>query len=95
MRNDLQIVNVRSPGGTVLLRVSGRIDAQSAAALLEECHAARSAGRNLVLNLEGVTFIASSGIGVLLALVEQFDEAAGEQRKKLYRDGAARVSRID
>jgi len=27
--------------------------------------------------------------------VPEFDEAAGEQRKKLYRDGAARVSRID
>lgn len=75
MRDDLEVTSVRTRGGTVLLRVSGRLDAQSASVLLGQCNAVRAAGDNLVLNLNGVTFIASSGIGALLALVEQFAEA--------------------
>lgn len=59
----------------VLLRVRGHLDARRAAVMLEECARAREAGRDLVLNLAGVTFIASSGIGALLALTEEFQQA--------------------
>jgi len=59
----------------VLLRISGRLDAKSAPQLLERCAVVRTAGYNLILNLGGVTFVASSGIGALLAVAEQFREA--------------------
>ena len=37
-------------------------------------------GRNLILNLNGVTFMGSSGLGAVLALSEEFQEQAGEVR---------------
>jgi len=59
-------------GGTVTaLRLRGRLDARAASTLTTRCAEVRAAGRHLVLNLGGVTFIASSGIGALLALVEE------------------------
>lgn len=65
---------------TTLLRVQGRLDSVSAAVLVQKCTSIRSAGRNLVLNLSEVSFIASSGVGALLALAEQFQEAANSVR---------------
>jgi len=44
-----------------ILRIRGRLDVQSS-------------GRHLVLNLSGVTFLGSSGVGALLVLVERFRE---------------------
>jgi anti-anti-sigma factor len=60
---------------TVLLRVGGRLDSASAPQLVHRCTAVKTAGGNLVLNLEGVSFIASSGVGALLAIVEQFRDS--------------------
>ena len=54
-----------------LLRLRGTLDAKSAPALMERCARLRAEGQDLVLNLAEVTFIASSGIGALLALVEE------------------------
>jgi anti-sigma B factor antagonist len=39
--------------------------------------AVRRSGKNLVLNLAGVSFIASSGVGALLALMEEFRKGPG------------------
>ncbi len=60
---------------TTVLRVSGHMDARHAAKMLEDCATARSARRDLILNLASVTFIASSGIGALLALSEEFRQS--------------------
>ncbi|HET7496753.1 MAG TPA: anti-sigma factor antagonist [Candidatus Eisenbacteria bacterium] len=59
-------------GSAVLLRVRGRLDARSAPHLLEVGSRVRMRGRNLVLDLSGVTFMASSGLGSLLSLAEEF-----------------------
>lgn len=66
-----------APVGTrvEVLRVRGKLDARSATVLMEQCARVRAAGRDLVLSLGGVTFIASSGVGALLALVEEFRQA--------------------
>jgi anti-sigma B factor antagonist len=53
------------------LRLRGRLDARGASMLTARCAAVRASGRHLVLNLGAVTFIASSGVGALLALVEE------------------------
>jgi anti-sigma B factor antagonist len=75
--DEIQIEEGGSRGRVSVLRVAGRLDADTAPILLERCGAIQAQGRNLVLNLSGVTFLGSSGIGAMLALVEQFQEQAG------------------
>lgn len=72
MADPFEILDTGPGGRVVLLRVSGRLDAKSAPVLLQRCSAERANGRHLVLNLAGVTFIASSGVGALLGLAEEF-----------------------
>lgn len=55
----------------LLLRLTGTLDGRSASELTAHCSAAASTARRLILNLAGVDMITSSGIGVLLALVEE------------------------
>ena len=80
MPDDFAITNGTSRGKTVLLRVTGRLDAKSAPTLMERCGDVRTSGNNLILNMATVSFVASSGIGALLALAEQFKESAGHVR---------------
>ena len=71
MKQDFEI-DVHDLGPTVtVLRLRGRLDARGATVLTARCAEARGAGHHLVLNFREVTFIASSGIGALLALVEE------------------------
>lgn len=64
------------PGGReVVLHVRGHLDARSTPLLLQRCQCIREDGRDLVLNLAEVGFIASSGIGGLLALAQEFRDA--------------------
>jgi anti-anti-sigma factor len=60
----------------LLLRLTGRLEARGAVRLRELC-AVRPEPRLIVLNLEGVTFLSSSGVGVLLALSEMQREHGG------------------
>jgi anti-anti-sigma factor len=57
---------------TTILRLSGQLDAASAPRLVEQCRQTRESGRNLILNLSAVGFIASSGVGAILAIVEEY-----------------------
>jgi anti-anti-sigma factor len=56
---------------TVVLRVCGVLDARAAPALLAEGRKVTEQEYLLVLNLAGVTFVSSSGVGSVLALVEE------------------------
>jgi anti-anti-sigma factor len=67
-------------GKTILLRLAGRLDAKSAPTLMQRCGDVRASGNNLILNMEAVSFVASSGIGALLALAEQFKETNTDVR---------------
>jgi anti-sigma B factor antagonist len=58
-----------------LLRVTGRLDAKSAPLLTQRCSSYRVDGKDLILNLAGVSFVASSGLGSLLSLAEEFHQA--------------------
>jgi anti-anti-sigma factor len=62
-------------GRTIVLHVSGHLDARSTPLLLQRCQPIREKGRYLALNLSEVGFIASSGIGGLLALTQEFRDA--------------------
>jgi anti-anti-sigma factor len=59
---------------TVALHVSGNLDARNSPKLVEAADDVRGRGQNLILVLTKVPFIASSGIGALLAIVEDFSE---------------------
>lgn len=78
--------------GHALLRVSGAIDIQSREALLTAGRAAlERKGPGLVLDLADVTFIDSTGIG---ALIELGHDAEDADAKFELRDPSVRVMRI-
>ena len=74
MPESFQITQIEAGPKTMVLRVQGHLNAHSTPQLLEASLAIRQAGKCLVLNLAQVTFIASSGVGGLLALPEEFHE---------------------
>ena len=75
MPDPFQIVEGPASAQALVLRVSGRLDATTAPQLAERCTDVLAPTRRLVLNLEKVSFIASSGIGALLATAERYREA--------------------
>lgn len=80
MASQFTIDEVPLPKG-ILLRVNGRLDAKNSQMLTDRCTALAQAGTGrIVANLQGVPFVASSGIGTLLALTERFQESGGEFR---------------
>jgi anti-sigma B factor antagonist len=61
-----------------ILRLSGRLDARNAQFLLQRCQELRDDERNqIIVNLSEVTFVASSGVGSLLALTETLGDIGG------------------
>ena len=74
---EIEITEVQTTGRTAVLRVRGRLDASTAPTLLKRCAQIQANGQNLALNLSGVTYLGSSGVGAMLVLVEQFQEQAG------------------
>ena len=75
MPEEFSVVESPISPGAVALRVSGQLNARSTPILVQKTRDVREQGKHLVLNLAQVTFIASSGIGGLLALVEEYREA--------------------
>lgn len=70
----------RAPGEPALVRLAGVLDAAGGKRMYDACAPFRSDPRQLVLNLKAVTFVSSSGIGVLLALTEEFRDVGGSLR---------------
>ena len=62
-------IDVREVQGVSILDLSGRLTlGESASALREKLRGlAAGAGRNILLNLQGVSYVDSSGIGVLVS----------------------------
>jgi anti-anti-sigma factor len=73
--SDFEIQTVMVGSAVTVLRVRGRLDARGAQQMNAACAEVRAKHRNLVLNLGGVSFVASSGVGALLALVEEFRQS--------------------
>lgn len=74
MSKEFEISGAEPSEKVAVLRVHGQLDAKNTPALLQRCREVKGAGKHLVLNLSGVTFVASSGIGGLLVLAEEFGE---------------------
>jgi len=78
MPESFQILEGPADSRAVVLRLVGRMDSAAAPLLAQRCAAISKSGRTLVLNMEGVTFIVSSGVGALLAAAEGFRQADRE-----------------
>lgn len=80
MQDALEITVRDEAAGVKVFRVSGRLDSRGTPQFVKECSPSCSAGGRVVLNLSGVRFLSSSGIGALLAMSEVAREHAGELR---------------
>ncbi|GAA1640362.1 hypothetical protein GCM10009733_041860 [Nonomuraea maheshkhaliensis] len=87
-------VNCRlSPGG-VLVTVAGELDATNAGRLESAIAGAWRPGRPLILDLQGLTFMDSSGLHVLLRVRADVLAGAGSLRLVSVRDLPARLLQI-
>jgi anti-anti-sigma factor len=78
MAENFEITRGEAPAGAALLRLAGRLDARNAQVLVQECQRLRDDSRSrVVVNLSAISFVASSGIGSLLALTEMLNDAGG------------------
>jgi anti-anti-sigma factor len=80
MHEPFELVVERGSARAAVVRVRGRVDARTATRLMEESLAARGAGQGLVLNLSGVTFLSSAGVGALMVLAEKLGQEGGGLR---------------
>jgi anti-anti-sigma factor len=71
------------PSGTVLIALSGRLDIQGAAAIDVRFAAVSAANKAVVVDLAGVTFMASMGLRTLILGAKSMRTKAG--RMALYR----------
>ncbi len=78
MSEHFTISELETEGRASLLNISGRLDAPAATALRKRCILLWEEGhRNIALDMSAVSFIASSGVGVLLALTEELGKQGG------------------
>lgn len=94
----LQVMQGERDGWTVLT-VSGEMDLVTAPAVRQHVHDAVADGRrSVVLDLAGVYFCDSSGVGVLIAARRLMRSCAGQLRLILPQDspseGASHVNRV-
>jgi anti-sigma B factor antagonist len=76
---DVEVVD--GDGGVATMRLTGRLDLVSAAGLRSAVEGAVEAGRpRLVVDLSGVAFVDSSGLGALVAGLKRARQAGGELR---------------
>jgi anti-anti-sigma factor len=73
MHADFTLSPLYPKGPVALFHVGGRLDAVAAQELRKRCLEARQLGhKHVALDLSAVSFVASSGVGTLLALTEEF-----------------------
>ena len=91
---ELEIKDEQIDGGSVLT-LNGEVDVYTAPALKEQMVAAIEGGRvNLVVDMDGVSFIDSSGLGVLVGALRRAGENDGGVRIVCAREGILKIFRI-
>lgn len=79
MSNPFVIEEDRQNSTVPILRLRGRLEAAAAQDLLQKASGLREAGASvLLLDLSEVEFLASSGLGTLLLLTEEFRDSGGK-----------------
>jgi anti-anti-sigma factor len=78
MHKQIDMTPAEAHGTVQAFGVGGRLEAAGAWQLYNRCREMREKGHlQLVISLEGVSFIASSGVGTLLQIAEEFRAADG------------------
>ncbi|NNF07592.1 MAG: STAS domain-containing protein [Candidatus Eisenbacteria bacterium] len=72
MPHNMETVVHPEERGWVLVAVTGTMDSTTAPRLLSTCRELKDDQNSVILDLSGVDFIASSGVGSLLAMAEEF-----------------------
>lgn len=88
------MVRVRQEGTSILLEVEGELDLARAPELreaAEQAWAAAPGARNLVVDLRAVTFLDSSGLGVLFGRLREVRERGGRLALVVPRGAVRRV----
>ena len=68
-------------GDKLVLHVAGRMDAESAAAFESKCESCISEGfTSLVIDLGGVIYVSSMGLGAIVNIGKQMRDKGGEMR---------------
>jgi anti-sigma B factor antagonist len=80
MSNSFVVIDGPTRGNAAVVLVQGRVDAKTAPQMVEQCLAARPARGHLVLDLSGVTFLSSSGVGALMVIAEKVKVDGGTLR---------------
>lgn len=90
------MVNETEQGGWAVVRVRGELDLVTAPQVRQAVHQAVAAGRrDLVLDLSGVLFCDSSGVGVLIASRRLIRSCQGRLRLILPARGAVDGSHVN
>lgn len=72
-------IELRDEGMIKILTLKGRLDAQVSGSVKERIHELLAEGATrLILNLEGVDFLDSSGLGALVSSLRKVKEKKGE-----------------
>jgi anti-sigma B factor antagonist len=91
---ELQIDTVRQ-GGACVFTLSGEVDIYSSPALRNALAAASAEGLStIVVDLNGVSFIDSSGLGVLVGALRRAREAGGDLKIVSAQEFVGRIMRI-
>ena|SRR2546421_6687526 len=74
-------LDVREQGDWTVLGVTGEIDIATAPSLREKLHSLLAEGRaNLIIDLDDVTFLDSTALGVLVGVLKRARTEGGELR---------------
>lgn len=91
---ELDIQSVRDED-VCILRVNGEVDVYTSPLLKERIVAALAEGcRDVIVDLEGVGFIDSSGLGVLVGGLRRAKERGGSLRLVCTKDSILKIFRI-
>lgn len=88
-------ISSESNGSACTVKLDGEVDVYTAPRLKEELVALIQGGcTNLILDLEGVGFIDSSGLGVLVSALRRVRERDGSVRIVCTRESILKIFRI-
>jgi anti-sigma B factor antagonist len=89
------LVESRDSGAWTVVEPKGEIDLYTAPTLKEQLSALVEQGRErLVVNLDGVEFMDSTGLGILIGALKRCREAGGELALAAPRETVQKVLRI-
>lgn len=76
--NDSATIAVRTAGRALIITIAGEIDLSNAALVSQKIQEAEGTSTNVVLDLENLQFMDSTGLGVVVNLGKRVKERGGE-----------------